>query len=250
MIKNQFLLLKDNRFAPLFLTQFMGAFHDNLFKNALVVLLLYSASIQSVYDPKILVTLATAIFIVPFVLFSAIGGQLADKYPKDRVIRIIKIVEVAIALLGSVSIISGMLWLNFLTLFCLGTQSAFFGPSKYSIVPQHLKEDELIGGNALLNTGTFLAILIGTIAGTTLVTINGGQVVVSILLVVCALCGYIASRAIPHAAEKSPDLALNFNPFTQSVQSFKKLGFTFWGLCLCLNFQTSQKKLWEEMSIC
>ena len=149
MRDNQFSLMRDIRFLPLFVTQFLGAFHDNLFKNALVVLLVYNildSAAQTGMEPEVLVTLATGIFILPFVLFSALGGQYADKYPKDKVIRVIKVAEVGVAVLGAISLLSGSINMCLITLFALGTQSAFFGPSKYSILPQHLDEDELIGG--------------------------------------------------------------------------------------------------------
>jgi acyl-[acyl-carrier-protein]-phospholipid O-acyltransferase/long-chain-fatty-acid--[acyl-carrier-protein] ligase len=215
---SQFILLKDKRFAPLFVTQFLGAFHDNLFKNALVVLLLYGVGASADdTDPKILVTLAAGLFILPFVLFSAMGGQLADKYPKHEVIRKIKLAEIGIALLGGGALLSGSVLLSFLALFALGAQSAFFGPSKYSILPQHLESDELIGGNALLNTGTFLAILIGTIAGSIMITMGIGKPLVAILLVICAIAGYAASRYIPEAKPKAPDLKICLNPFTETI---------------------------------
>ena len=130
--------------------------------------------VQGDHESKILVTLATAVFILPFVFFSALAGQLADKYPKDKVIRHVKAVEIVVAVLGSVALLSGSLQLSFLTLFALGAQSAFFGPSKFAILQQHLDEDELIGGNALLGIGTFLAILVGTIIGMTLINVPAG----------------------------------------------------------------------------
>jgi len=216
MKHNQFALLKDKRFLPLFITQFFGAFHDNLFKNALVVLLLYSLAINSTLDPKLLTTLAAAIFILPFVLFSALGGQLADKYRKNKVIRVIKSVEIAIAGLGTVALLSGSVQLCYVALFALGTQSAFFGPSKYAILPQHLKPHELIGGNALLSTGTFLAILVGTLVGVTLVTLPSGTLMICAGLVLCAVLGYLSSRFIPEAPPQAPELKLNFNPFTET----------------------------------
>ncbi|GJL86185.1 MAG: acyl-[ACP]--phospholipid O-acyltransferase [Micavibrio sp.] len=216
MANSQFALLKEKRFLPLFITQFLGAFHDNLFKNALVVLLLYSMAINSALDPKLLTTLAAGIFILPFVLFSALGGQLADKYRKNKVIRVIKAVEIAIAGLGTVALLSGSIHLCYVTLFALGTQSAFFGPSKYSILPQHLEKNQLIGGNALLATGTFLAILVGTMVGVTVVTLPSGTLMICGGLVLCSLLGYFSSRFIPEAPPKAPDLKLNFNPVTET----------------------------------
>ncbi len=217
MKPNQFLLLKSRRFLPLFVTQFLGAFHDNLFKNAMVVLLLYGAANAEDGNAKIYTTLAAGLFILPFVLFSAMGGQLADKYPKERVIRVIKLVEIGIAGLGTAALLSQSVALLFVTLFALGTHSAFFGPSKYSILPQHLAENELIGGNALLNTGTFLAILLGTIAGTTLITLPFGHGIVGAGLFLCALCGWMASRKIPPTRAGAPETRIDFNPFTETA---------------------------------
>ncbi|MFN3826793.1 MAG: acyl-[ACP]--phospholipid O-acyltransferase [Micavibrio sp.] len=224
MKNSQFMLLKSRRFTPLFLTQFLGAFHDNLFKNAFVVLLLFGTASQANEDAKIMTTLAAGLFILPFVLFSAMGGQLADKFPKDKVIRHIKLLEILIAALGAAALISGSLPLSFAALFALGTQSALFGPSKYSILPQHLNDDELIGGNALLNTGSFLAILTGTILGTSLITLAGGKILVSALLFLCAVAGYIASRYIPSTPAVDRSVRINPNPLADLREI---LGYTF-----------------------
>lgn len=214
---NQFSLLKDKRFLPLFITQFFGAFHDNVFKNALVVLLLYGVASNAETDTELLVTAAAALFILPFILFSALGGQLADKFPKQQVIRKIKLAEIAIAVLGAASLLSGSIVLSFAALFALGSQSAFFGPSKYAILPDHLKTNELIAGNALLNTGTFLAILLGTIAGTILITLGTGIWIVCALIIFSAVLGYISSRSIPETKPKAPDLKLDFNPIAETI---------------------------------
>ena len=214
---NQFALLGSKRFLPLFATQFLGAFHDNLFKNAMVVMLLYGVWTKTTENPELLVTIATGVFIMPFVLFSALGGQLADKYPKHKVIRIVKLAEIGIAVLAAAALLSASLNLSFLVLFALGAQSAFFGPSKYSILPQHLETEELIGGNALINTGSFLAILFGTIAGTVLIKMDNGALLVCSLIAACAAFGYLASRFIPATEPKSPDIKLDFNPLTETV---------------------------------
>ncbi len=220
MKHSQFDLLKDRRFMPLFITQFLGACHDNLFKAALTAVLLFSTIgglVEADENTKILVTLATAVFIAPFVLFSALAGQLADKYPKDQVIRHVKVAEIGIAFLGAAALLSGYLPLSFLTLFALGLQSAFFGPSKYAILPQHLEEDELIGGNALLGIGTFLAILVGTVVGMSVVNAPAGLWILSGLLIVSALAGYYASLKIPLAPSISSDLKINYNIFTETL---------------------------------
>ena len=222
MVHNQFLLLKSKCFLPLFLVQFLGAYHDNLFKNALVVMILYGLGAAQPENPAMLVTLAAGVFILPFVLFSAIGGELADKFAKERVIRAVKLAEVIIALLGTAALLSSSIVLCFIVLFLLGAQSAFFGPSKYSILPQHLDREELIGGNALINTGTFLAILIGTISGTVLITFSIGEILVSALLILCAVSGYLASRTIPAAPPKATGLKLDLNPVTETVRILRQ----------------------------
>ncbi len=224
MAHNQFLLLNDRRFLPLFITQFLGAFHDNLFKNAFVVILLFGVASQASQkatlgiDPKLLVTAAAGLFILPFILFSAIAGQLADKLPKDRIIRIVKIAEILIALAGAFSLLIGSVVMSFIVLFALGAQSAFFGPCKFSILPQHLQQNELIGGNALLNTGTFLAVLTGTIAGTVLITLPYGSIIVSLSLITCACIGYASSRHIPIAPSSTPHFRVRYNIITQTYR--------------------------------
>jgi acyl-[acyl-carrier-protein]-phospholipid O-acyltransferase/long-chain-fatty-acid--[acyl-carrier-protein] ligase len=219
MMHNQFLLMKDRRFLPLFITQFLGAFHDNLFKNALIVLILYRIATQTGMDQQtqsLLTTAAAGTLVLPFFIFSAMGGQLADKFPKEKVIRLIKLAEVGIAILGAVSLFSGSIVLSFINLFALGAQSAFFGPCKYSILPEKIDRDELIGGNALLNTGTFLAILIGTIVGTTVMALDHGEIPIGILMILTAVAGYISSFYIPKGVAASPDLKINPNLATET----------------------------------
>jgi acyl-[acyl-carrier-protein]-phospholipid O-acyltransferase / long-chain-fatty-acid--[acyl-carrier-protein] ligase len=219
--RSQFLLLGSRRFLPLFITQFLGAFHDNVFKNAFVVMLLFDTATK-VSNPEMLTTLAAGVFILPFVIFSALGGQLADKYPKEKVILWIKVVEFFIALLGCAAILSGSVTISFITLFILGTHSAFFSPSKYAILPQHLHDEELIGGNALVNTGTFLAIIMGTMAGTILITLPHGKMLVCGLLIISAISGYFSSRWIRIAPAQAPDLKLNFNPITETISILRQ----------------------------
>ena len=213
---NQFALIKTRRFLPLFITQFLGAFHDNVFKNAFVVMILFAMS-HNQENAKMLTTIAAGVFIVPFIIFSALAGQMADKFPKERIMRNVKIAEIMIALLGSVALINQSIPLSFITLFALGTHSSFFSPSKYSILPQHLERQELIGGNALVNTGTFLAILTGTIAGTLLITLPHGPYIVSALLIASAVTGFLSACQILPAPSQSPGLKLNFNPLTETI---------------------------------
>ncbi|MCB1783492.1 MAG: acyl-[ACP]--phospholipid O-acyltransferase [Alphaproteobacteria bacterium] len=227
MKNSQFDLLRHRRFAPLFITQFLGAFHDNIFKNALVALMVFGAVSGSGDQDKTIAAIAMGVFMLPFILFSALAGQYADKYPKEKVIRVVKLAEVFIAVSGALSLLTGSETLCFITLFTLGAQSAFFGPSKYSILPEHLAEDELIGGNALLNTSTFLAILIGSVLGNVLVNIEGiGTSVVSLMLLACAVSGYIASRSIPETKAASPDIKINYNIVTETYAILHNL-FTF-----------------------
>ena len=158
-------LLKTRRFAPFFVTQFLGAFNDNLYKNALVVLLTFHAASWTTLAPEVLTNLAGGIFILPFFLFSATSGQLADKYDKALLARISKILEIVIMGVAVLGFYLHSLAVLLTALCLLGLQSTIFGPVKYAILPQHLVEDELVGGNALVESGTFVAILIGTLAG-------------------------------------------------------------------------------------
>lgn len=209
----QFSLFRTRRFAPLFLTQFLGAFNDNLFKNALVILIAFRLGTQSAIPGPLLVTMAAGIFILPFFLFSAWAGQLADRHDKARLIRIIKFAEIVIMLAGAAALFAEDLWGLMAILFLMGSQSAFFGPLKYSILPDHLRADELVGGNALIEAATFLAILFGTILGSILVLRAGGIAMVALLVVGLAALGYGASRFVPAAPAAAPDLEFSLNPF-------------------------------------
>ncbi|MDE3060647.1 MAG: MFS transporter [Pseudomonadota bacterium] len=205
------MFLFSRRFLPLFLTQFLGALNDNLLKNALVMLVTYRIATQSGENAQLLVTLAAGIFILPFFLFSATAGQLADKYDRARLTRIIKIAEIVIMLLATIGFAMENSAFLLLALFCMGMHSTFFGPIKYALLPQHLHEGELLPGNAWIEAGTFLAILLGTILGGVLVLQQGGTLLVSGALLTCAVLGYISSRFIPHAPGPEPLLAVSLN---------------------------------------
>ena len=211
MSESQIALLRGRFLGPLFLTQFLGALNDNLFKNAMVVALLYTQTLQAAIDPRLLTTLAAGIFILPFVLLSATGGQLADRFDKARIMRVIKIAEIAIAALGAAALLSGGLALCYGTLFLFGAHSALFGPCKYAILPQHLAPERLVAGNALVNTGTFLAILLGTLLGTSLTALPQGTVLVSALMIAAAALGWAASRLIPAAPPVRQHIPLALN---------------------------------------
>lgn len=220
MAKTQFGLLKTQRFLPLFSTQFLGAFHDNLFKSAMVALLLFNTAgglVEADNNTKILVTLATPVFIIPFVFFSALAGQLTDKHPKQIVLQKIKLVELFIAMLGITALLLNSVVLQFVTLFALGLQSAFFGPGKYSILPQHLKEEELIGGNAMIGISTFMAILLGTIVGMGLINVEHGIWMICGVIAASAVFGYWTSLKIPDAPPEE-EVTLDYNIFTQTYR--------------------------------
>ncbi len=217
MKQTQFHLMRSRRFLPLFVTQFLGAFNDNLFKNALVVLVTYQTAIASGMNVQVLVTLAAGLFILPFFLFSAIAGQLADKLEKSFLIRLIKMCEVALMILAAIGYLAESLGLLMTVLFLMGTQSTFFGPLKYGILPDHLRENELIGGNALIEAGTFLAILFGTIVGSQLVLAEGGVAWISAIVITLALVGWAGSWFIPRSAPAAPDLRINPNFLAETV---------------------------------
>lgn len=213
---SQFTLLADRRFGPLFATQFLGAFNDNLFKNALVVLLTFQAASWTRLDASLLANLAAGLFILPFFLFSATAGQLADKFDKALLARLTKILEVVIILLAGVGFALESLVLLLAALFLLGLQSTLFGPVKYAILPQHLRPDELVGGNALVEAGTFVAILLGTLGGGLLAGLEGGTAWITGVSLLVAWLGYLASRGIPHAPAPEPALRINPNPLTET----------------------------------
>lgn len=206
---NQFSLLRSRRFLPLFLTQFANAFNDNLFKNALVVLLTLSLA-----DSALLVNVCAGLFILPFFLFSATAGQLAEKFDKAKMARLVKLVEIAIMAMAGYGFISDNTWLLICSLFLMGTHSAFFGPIKYAILPQHLPSEDLVGANGLIDMGTFLAILFGTILGGLTIAMSGGAHLIAIGILTTAVIGYGFSRFIPAAPATAPGLKLNWNIVT------------------------------------
>ena len=162
---SQFQLLRERRFAPFFWTQFLGAVNDNVYKNALVIFVAFQAATLTTLSSNDLVNVAAAVFIVPFVLFSATAGQLADKYEKSRLIRFVKLFEIAIMVVGAIGFYRRDLIAAVRSRsLCMGVHSTLFGPVKYAILPQHLRSDELVGGNGLVEMGTFVAILLGKIA--------------------------------------------------------------------------------------
>ena len=209
--KGGFHLLGLERFRAFFWTQFLGALNDNVYRNALIGLLTFQAASVAVKDSYTIINLSVGLFILPFFLLSALAGQLADKYEKSILIQRIKIVEICIMLIGGLALILHSLWLLLLVVFLMGAQSTFFGPVKYGILPQHLRNDELVGGNAMVELGTFSAILIGTIAGGLLIDIDIGVWAVTAVVLCLGFAGWRTSRAIPPAPPVAPQLKINLN---------------------------------------
>ena len=213
MIETQFSLLAKRRFLPLFLTQFLGAFNDNLFKSALVILITFRLAETYNVNAQIMITAVAGLFILPFFLFSSLAGQIADKYEKSFLIRIIKLVEIILMCLTAAAFETMHLWWLIFLLFCMGTQSTFFGPLKFSILPQLLNDDELVAGNGLVNAGTNIAILTGTLCGGLFILSPLGRHYISAGVVGVAVAGYAASRFIPTAEPSSPGLRIDRNLF-------------------------------------
>jgi len=212
-----FSLLKVRYFSPYFFTQFLGAFNDNVFKNYLIIMITYHIVGA---DVNMLTNLSAALFILPFFIFSASAGQIADKYEKACLIRCLKAFEIAVMGLAAVGFYTQNINLLMTVLFLMGTQSAFFGPVKYGILPQHLPAKELVAGNALVEMGTFLAILLGTLAGGLLLGLEG-SVAISAVVLLIAIAGYACSCGIPPAPGLAPDLRINPNPFSETMKNLR-----------------------------
>jgi acyl-[acyl-carrier-protein]-phospholipid O-acyltransferase/long-chain-fatty-acid--[acyl-carrier-protein] ligase len=201
----------SERFLPLFKTQFLGAFNDNMLKNALVMLLTYRIASQSGYNVPMLVTIAGSMLIVPSIFFSATAGELADKFDKAKITRIIKMVEIGIMGVAAFGFMMTSVPVLFAALFCMGVHSTFFGPIKLALLPQHLQESELLPGNSYIEAGTFLAILLGTLVGGLLVLAPHGGLVISAALLAVAVTGLVTSRKIPVAPPHDPGLRMSWN---------------------------------------
>lgn len=212
----------NKKFLPIFLTQFLGAFNDNVFKNAIVILITFTAFSAAGLDDKQMVALCGGLFILPFFLFSSIAGEVADKFSKSNLVIWIKIWEVIVMIFGAI----GFYYLNIpmllVTLFFMGLQSTFFGPVKYSILPELLQENDLVKGNAYFEFGTFIAILIGTIVGGVLVTNNDNpQLHIGIAVVVFAILGVITSRKVVYLKASSPKTKVRANILKSTIDIVK-----------------------------
>ncbi len=218
---SQFSLLAQKRFSGIFWTQSIGAFTDNFFKQVLVALVAERGWTLLNLNQEEVGLLASAIFMAPFFLFSATAGQLADKLDKAAIIRGLKVAEIAFACLGALAVYLQMLSMCLLVLVFFAFQAAFFGPLKYGILPQLLKEDELVSGNAWVETSTNLFILVGTILGAELVAKRAPDWSIGLLLVTVSAVGYLTSRTIPEAPSSQPDLKVNWNPLVPTLQMIR-----------------------------
>jgi hypothetical protein len=223
-VSSQFKLLTERRFLPLFVTQFLGALNDNALKNAMVILIAFQGAKLTSASPALMVNVCAGLFILPFFLFSATAGQLADKHEKSMLIRLVKVLEIGIMVIAAIGFwLPSLPWL-LAALFLMGMHSTLFGPIKYSILPQHLREDEMIGGNGLIESGTFLAILLGTILGGSLIAMgeHGANLAAATCMAI-AIIGYLSSRSIPLAPAPDPGMTINWNPFSETWRSLAAL---------------------------
>ena len=221
MNKNEH-LLGTRRFLPMFLTQFFGALNDNVYKQALLLVITYGLIQQQTFQVSTLNNLAQLLFILPYFIFSATAGQIADKFERSQLVRGIKILEIIIMLIGSIGFITGHLWLLLLALFMMGTHSTFFGPIKYAILPEILKPNELMSGNALFQSGTSMAILFGMILGGAVIASSHGNLTwISLTVLTIAVLGYLSSRFILKQNVTTPDLKIDWNFFRTSYQTMK-----------------------------
>ena len=220
--QGQFALLRSRRLLPLFTTQFFGSFNDSIYKSALLLIFVYSGIAQA-QDVDLLNNLAAALFILPFFLFSATAGVLADRFDKAMLVRRVKAIEILVAVLIALALLTQNVWAMLFVLFLLGVQSTFFGPLKYALLPQHLHPVELTGGNAMVAMGTFVAILLGTVIGGVVGNPNvvgGVSSWLTGIVVITAILGFLACLKIPAAPPMSTGKA-NWNPFTESVALIK-----------------------------
>ena len=220
--EGQFALLRQRRFGPFFWTQFLGAGNDNVFKFAFTILVTFQAASFGGGDPKIAAFMIGAVFIAPFLFFSATAGQLADKFEKSFLIRWIKNLEIAIMLLAAAGFVLHSVAILYLATFLMGLHSTLFGPVKFSYLPQHLRADELVGGNGLVEMGTFVAILLGTMAGGALAAIPGsGPQLVAATCVVLAVAGRLVAGGVPESPPSDPQLRINWNLFSETIANLR-----------------------------
>ncbi|MDR3087543.1 MAG: MFS transporter [Azoarcus sp.] len=237
---SQFTLLRKRRFWPLFITQFFGAFNDNAYKQMLLMLCVFGGASWTTLEldrlgiaPEVFPPIAAGLFILPFFLFSATAGQLADKFDKAGLARASKALEIFIILLAGFGFWQHSLPVLLTSLFLLGLQSTLFGPVKYAILPQHLRPRELVGGNALVEAGTFIAILLGMLTGGLLIKFENGVVWIIGICLAVALGGFLASCRIPAAPAPAPELKLALNPLAETWH--------------CIGFAREEKSVFQSI---
>lgn len=218
---NPFSLMGQQRFGPFFWTQGLGAFNDNVFKTALITQVAFNTASLTTLDGAMLATLLPGLFILPFFLFSASAGQLADKYEKSQIIRLVKLLEICIMLFASIGFLTRSLLMLALALFLMGVHSTLFGPVKYSYLPQHLQPQELTAGNGLIEMGSFVAILLGQILGAWLGSLEQHALFTSLSVLLIAISGYHLSRGVPLSPAADPSIRINWNPMTETIKNVR-----------------------------
>ena len=217
---SQFRLLRQRRFLPFFGAQAFGAFNDNIYKNVLVIVATYHAASYTQLDPELLTNMAGGLFILPYVLFSGIAGQLADRFDKALVLKVVKAAEIVIMTIAALGFAAHSIEVLLSALFLMGVHSTFFAPAKYGLLPEVLQETELVGGNALVEMGTFLAILLGTLAAG-LLAAEGSNGAIATALIGVAAIGFTVSLAIPALRPAAPDLRIDWRPWTSTWDNIR-----------------------------
>lgn len=220
-MNNPFNLLSQHRFGPFFWTQGLGAFNDNVFKTALITQVAFNTASLTTLDGSTLATLLPGLFILPFFLFSASAGQLADKYEKSQIIRLVKVLEIGIMLFASIGFLTRSLGMLALALFLMGVHSTLFGPVKYSYLPQHLQAHELTAANGLVEMGSFVAILLGQVLGAWLGSLEQHALFTSLSILLIAISGYHLSRSIPLSPPSVPQIKINWNPISETIRNVR-----------------------------
>ncbi len=220
---NQFALLRQRRFAPFFGAQFLGAFNDNLFKTALVTVITFDALHWTTISAGLLNNLIAGLFILPFLLLSATAGQIADKFDKTKLMRLVKLMEIAIMAVAAIGWYTHSLWLLVAAVVGMGAHSTLFGPVKHAYLPQHLQQNELIGGNGMVQMGTFVGILIGQLSGAAMVAFanNGDFDLIAGTCIAVAVLGWLCTLAVPSSAAADPNLVVARNPFAEMMRNLR-----------------------------
>lgn len=218
MKSNLLYLFRDMRFMPIFIVQFCGCLNDNIMKNALIMLITYKLSNQLSEWSYLLVLGANTIFVIPFVIFASLAGQIADRYERSTIVKIIKLFELFIVIFAAYGFQGNNLTILFLSIFFMGIHSTFFGPIKYSVLPDHLQKDELLGANGFVEAGTFFSILLGTIIGA-YYTINSSLIIV--IMAIITIIGLMSAHFIPKSGNSNPKIKINFNLIHETIELIK-----------------------------